>query len=126
MSSIPSDVITLEIFPFLSSWEDVGRVSRVCKEWRQCAEPEKVNRVKAFCFGLKDWKKYYGCDVEKTPLPQNLWNILTSPCPFWSKKTSTRNPYTHTHSKNRQREASDLKYAASTNPKTETRACHEV
>jgi len=86
ISSIPSDVITCEIFPFLSSWEDVGRASGVCKEWSQCAEPEKVKRVKEFYFGLKDWKKYYGCDVEKTPLPQNMWKILTSPCPFWSKK----------------------------------------
>jgi len=86
ISSIPSEVISFGIFPFLSSWEDVGRASGVCKEWRQCAEPEKVKRVKDFCFGLKDWNKYYGCEVDKTPLPQNMWKILTGPCPFWSKK----------------------------------------
>jgi len=86
ISSIPNEIISFEIFPFLSSWEDVRRASGVCKDWSLCAEPEKVKRVKAFCFGLKDWKKYYGCDVEKTPLPKNMWKILTSPCPFWSKK----------------------------------------
>jgi len=86
ISSIPSEVISFGIFPFLSSWEDVGRASGVCKEWRQCAESEKVKRVKEFYFGLKDWKKYYGCDVEKTPLPQNMWKILTSPCPYWKGK----------------------------------------
>ncbi len=38
-------------------------------------------------FGAEKWKKYFGDVGIEPPLPPNILEILSSPCPYWSGKT---------------------------------------
>ena len=49
------------------------------------ASPQ-VDITRPPCFGKKEWAKYFGEIGVEPPLPQNIHEILNSPCLFWPDK----------------------------------------
>jgi hypothetical protein len=85
-SAIPTDVLGNIIFRNLSL-PALGICSRVCKIWREIAEKQINTFFPEKAFGPKEWFIYFGAHLKNVPpLPPNITEILSSPCPFLSSK----------------------------------------
>ncbi len=60
-----------------SSSSSVEKLTRDCT----ITSPSKI------AFGQPEWNKYFGEIGEGAPLPADIDQILSSPCPFWPEKT---------------------------------------
>jgi hypothetical protein len=48
--------------------------------------PDYRTSIPAMAIGPKEWKQYFGEVSTAPPLPANIDEILSSPCPFWGGK----------------------------------------
>lgn len=86
---IPREV-THKIFSYLSA-EELGKCPRASKTWQLLAtdkalwDPLTSTLLKG-AFGKEQWKKYFGEIGQEPPVPQDIYKILKSPCPFWRGK----------------------------------------
>jgi len=81
---LPFDVLFI-IFQCLSN-ADIAKTALTCKRFQEVVETPQIQMHLAenFAFGPRDWKRYFG-DVGETPqLPDDIVDILKSPCPFWT------------------------------------------
>ena len=46
-----------------------------------------IPNLQGVAFGASQWNKYFGDVGVEPPLPANIKEILTSPCPFWPSKS---------------------------------------
>lgn len=61
------------------------RLSQQEAKWKEKEAQEYLSKI---IFGKEEWKEIIGCDVgEVPPLPNDIVEILKSPCPFWEGKT---------------------------------------
>ena len=70
------------------SLKELGRCSRVDKVWNgiladSCAQHLWLDKL---AVGKKKWATYFGDIGEEPPLPEDMVQILKSPCPFWKNK----------------------------------------
>ena len=92
--AIKSDVGTLPSEVILKIFYDLDRIALtscllVCKPWKVLASNEDLwdaLMLKEIAFGKKQWQTYFGDVGEEPPLPKGIWEILKSPCPFFSGK----------------------------------------
>ena len=47
------------------------------------AQPTKAPELPAGAFGATEWRKHFGDVGLEPPLPKDIQQILSSPCPFW-------------------------------------------
>ena len=80
----PKDVL-LDIFLRIS-WRDLGAVRRVCRRWRVLGSDARLIPLWPKVFGARAWREYFGEVGAEPPLPDEIWKILTGPCPFWPGK----------------------------------------
>lgn len=83
---LPSEMI-IKIFSYLTS-EELGKCLLVNKTWHLLASNEHLWKALTLriAFGKKQWATYLGDIGEEPPLPDNVFKILRSPCPFEPKK----------------------------------------
>lgn len=84
------------IFNYLDSVSDLNNFSRVSKHWNNITKEIdgflwRDVSYRQFVFGKEKWNKYFGDIGKETPaLPENIYEILKSPCPFYPKKIIAR------------------------------------
>jgi len=84
MTVLPVEIWTI-IFGYLKACE-LQLAGCVCTSWKIIVNREKLRRVRQYSFGKEKWEKYFGNVNNEPPLPENIFGILESPCPFWSNK----------------------------------------
>ena len=85
-SALTTDVMENMIFRNLPV-SALGICSCVCKVWRERAEKQINTFSHEKAFGPKEWFIHFGNDLSHVPpLPHNIAEILSSPCPFWPSK----------------------------------------
>lgn len=86
VNMVPEE-ITHKIFSYLKI-SGLATCCRVNKAWKVLASDEALWNAffSSIIFGKKQWTKYYGEIGQEPPLPQNIYKILNSPCPFWLGK----------------------------------------
>ena len=67
--------------PFVQLWHKGERISE--EPFSLAPLPKKIPEI---AFGAKEWEEYFGIVDEEPPLPKNIDEILSSPCPFWPEK----------------------------------------
>jgi len=107
--SLPTDLLG-ESSTFLTP-KELGRCTSVCKSWGKYINQTNLiwnwqahragiinsmtnisNTKELFAkpdiaFGRAEWLRYMGDPGTVPPLPENIYEILSSPCPFWPEKT---------------------------------------
>lgn len=53
---------------------------------KNAIDPSEAPAIPQVAFGAADWNTYFGDVGENPPLPNNIQEILQSPCPFWPDK----------------------------------------
>ncbi len=82
---LPSE-IAQKVFSYLGA-EPLAKCNQVSRTWRAATtELAKNAFFREVAFGKEKWEHYFGEVVEEPPLPDDIYQILTSLCPFWEGK----------------------------------------
>lgn len=76
------------VFSFLNI-DELICCSLVNKKWNNISKDQnawKTIILHNFAFGKEKWKKHFGDVGSEPPLPENIFEILKSPCPAFPKK----------------------------------------
>ncbi len=82
--SIPA-LIANKILSYLRE-NELGNCALVSRVWCHAAHHTLASRISSIAFGKTKWETYFGDVGEEPSLPDNIWKILKSPCPFWPEK----------------------------------------
>lgn len=94
ITRIPSEFLSdnsmFVIFSFLNGTE-LSASSAVNKKWKAISKKYdnilwKTIIIRDWAFGKRKWAKYIGEIGEEPPLPEDIYEILTSPCPVFPRK----------------------------------------
>ncbi|MBF5059858.1 F-box-like domain-containing protein [Candidatus Neptunochlamydia vexilliferae] len=79
---LPSEVLRLILSYACISTQDEGCMVAVCKRWKALVENIRLDKVRNFAFGKKDWEEHFGTIGDEPPVPSNTWKLLHGRCPF--------------------------------------------
>jgi tetratricopeptide (TPR) repeat protein len=63
-----------------------SKASEMTNEVIDLKQRIKMLELAPSAFGKAQWEKYFGVVGAEPPLPENIYGILNSPCPFWKEK----------------------------------------
>lgn len=82
----------IKIFSYLNG-ASLRLCCLICKEWNTFVKEDKDNSLwnavigREIAFGKEKWAKYFGDIGKVPPLPENICEVLSSPCPSFDEKT---------------------------------------